>query len=123
MKTVLLVDDEEDICLLVKENLEEIFGVSVDYVHSGESAIRKIRESSWTLAIVDLKLPTGVSGIDVIRAAKQIRPEMQVVAITGYVDEELKKETESFNVREYLEKPGDICDTEKLTAKLKPFLP
>lgn len=104
---VLLVDDEEDICDFLKRVLEDL-GFQVEFALLGDVAMRLIKEKVFQLAIVDLKLSSGISGLDVIRKIRQSTPKVIVVAMSGYVDVGLKQETERLGVHGYLEKPDDI---------------
>jgi DNA-binding NtrC family response regulator len=122
MVRVLLVDDEEDICLLLKENLEAAGMIKVSYVLCGEDAMKVSGEEDFKLAIIDLKLSTKLTGVDTIRAIRQMSPQTAIAAMTGYIDDDLKKETQRLGVEAYLEKPGDISDSEKLMDKIKRLL-
>ena len=65
---ILLVEDEEDILELVSYNLRKD-GYRVDEVMSGEEALRKVKENSYHLIVLDLMLP-GVDGLEVCKILK-----------------------------------------------------
>jgi DNA-binding response OmpR family regulator len=68
-RNILVVDDEEDILELVRFNLERE-GYAVHCVESGEAALRKLKEQSFDLLLLDLMLP-GMDGLEVARQIKK----------------------------------------------------
>ena len=107
MVNVLIVDDEEDICDFLCQIAEES-GVKAVYALTGEEALKRIETETIEICIVDLKLSTAMSGLDVIKVIRAKKPETVIAAMSGYVDIGLKQEAERFNVSAYLEKPTDL---------------
>ena len=107
MFDALVVDDEEDIGEILKEELEEL-GLVTIAVATGEAALKLTEMNEWKLCLVDLKLATSVTGLDVIRAIRERRPKALVIAMTGYVDVSLRQETEKLGVAAYFAKPDDL---------------
>ena len=64
-KKVLVVDDEPDLVELVSYNLKKE-GFSVDTATDGETALLKLRENSYSIAVLDLMLP-GIQGMEICR--------------------------------------------------------
>jgi len=120
MINLLVVDDEKEICTFLKEWFEEK-DFSVDFAVTGEEALRLIKEKTWHLALIDLKLATSVSGLDVIEAILRKHPKTIICAMTGYVDVSLRFKAEHLGVSEFLEKPDDI-EPEKLHEKFMQLL-
>lgn len=108
MMTALIVDDEEDLCDFLAGILRERMGLDAHFVLSGEEALRLIREREWHIALIDLKLTTTITGLDVIKAIRDQWPSAIVFAMTGYVDAGLRQKAEKLGVVDYLEKPDDI---------------
>lgn len=79
---VLVVDDEEGIRLLYKEELEEE-GLEVELASSGEEAIKRLEKGRFDLMILDIKLP-GMGGIEVLRTVKTRWKGLPVVLCTAY---------------------------------------
>ena len=117
MTDVLIVDDEEDICDFLTQVSEEL-GFKTVSALTGEEALKLIDQEEIKVCIVDLKLSTAMSGIDVIKGIRARRPETVIVAMSGYVDVGLKHEAERYNVSAYLEKPTDV-KPEIFSEKLK----
>ncbi len=108
MISTLIVDDEEDLCDFLAGILRERMGLDVKFALSGEEALRLIHEREWHIALIDLKLVTAVTGLDVIKAIRDQWPRAIVLAMTGYVDVGLRQKAEKLGVADYLEKPDDI---------------
>ena len=107
MVDILIVDDEEDICDFLAQISEEL-GFKTVFALTGEEALKLIEKDGIKVCIVDLKLSTAMSGIDVIKAIRARKPATVIAAMSGYVDVGLKQEAERFNVSAYLEKPSDL---------------
>jgi len=117
MLKLFIVDDEEDICQSVAEMLEE-HDIEVTYVSTGEEALKRIEQEKFDIYIIDMKLSTVISGLQVIKVLRNARPESFIVAMSGYIDAELKKQAERFGIADYLEKPLDLTE-EVFMSKLK----
>ncbi len=107
VKRILIVDDEEEICEFLKELLAAE-GLEVDAVIAGERAVELCKSQAYDLAIVDLKLQTAASGLDVIKFIRENQPATKVICITGYVDVALKHHAEQFKIDCFAEKPSAI---------------
>jgi PAS domain S-box-containing protein len=85
-QTVLVVDDEPSIRMLVKEVLEDL-GYSTIEASDGPAAL-KIMQSNIPidLLISDVGLPGGLNGRQVADAARVARPDLKVLFITGYAE-------------------------------------
>ena len=120
MFNALVVDDEEDICEILKEELETL-GLQVVSAMTGEEALRLNETHEWKICLVDLKLATSTTGLDVIKAVRDKWPKTLVIAMTGYVDLGLKHETERLGVAAYFGKPDDLRP-EIFARKIKEIL-
>ena len=79
---VLLVDDEERFVSALAKRLR-IRGVDADYVLSGEGALRRAAETSYDVAVLDMRMP-GISGIEVRRALEEIDERLRFIFLTGH---------------------------------------
>lgn len=107
-KTILLVDDEE----LFRERLAKAFsrrGFTVFTAADFDGALQIIDEQRPLLGVVDLKMP-GKSGLELIAAARQINPAMQLVVLTGYGSIATATEAVRLGALYYLPKPADADD-------------
>ena len=103
---ILLVEDEKAIQLALSGLLRRA-GHDVDVVGSGEQAIRALSDGSFDLVLTDLALGRGASGMDVLRAAKELRPETVVVMITAHGSERVAVEAMKAGAADYVPKPFD----------------
>lgn len=108
---ILAVDDEH----VVLDSFRKILvlaGFSVDTVDNGPEALTLLRERDYDFLFTDLKMPV-MNGVEVVKAAKHLRPDMDVVVITGYGTIETAVETMQFGAGDYVQKP---FTEEELTA-------
>jgi PAS domain S-box-containing protein len=85
-ETVLVIDDEEAIRMLISDVLEEA-GYRVLEAHDGPSGLKILQsETRIDLLISDVGLPGGFNGRQVADAARQTRPELKVLFVTGYAE-------------------------------------
>lgn len=85
-KTVLVVDDEPTVRMLVVEVLEEL-GYTALEAADGEAGLRILRsDARIDLLVSDVGLPGGMNGRQVADAARAIRCNLKVLFITGYAE-------------------------------------
>ena len=89
---ILIVDDHD----IVREGLKALLELDPEIrvmaeANSALDAIRKVEEHTPDLVLMDLKMP-GLSGLEGCRLIKKIRPQVQVVLLTNYEDEEFVRE-------------------------------
>jgi len=85
-KAVLLVDDDESVRTVLGEQLREL-GFHVDEAADGNSAIERLKANgSYDVLLTDFAMP-GMNGLDTIRQAKNERPSLHALLMTGYADE------------------------------------
>lgn len=101
----LVVDDEPSVRLALEMALAES-GWKVDCAESAEEAFQKYQLSAYDVVLSDKNLP-GMSGVELIRKAREDNPELCLVMITGYASIESAIETMQLGVDGYIEKPFD----------------
>lgn len=106
-KRILLVDDEEDLCETLKEELEDN-GYEAEYATTGEVALDLINQSDWDMAIVDLKLSTKITGLSVMETLHKVQPKAIIVAISGYEDIGMRQKVERLGGKDFFRKPNDV---------------
>ena len=107
---VLIVDDELNIRTALARILEKA-GYEVTGAESGDLALRLLHETPFDLVVTDLKM-VGASGMEVLRAVKQLQPETEVILLTAYGTIESAVEAIKLDAYDYLTKP---VDPERLT--------
>jgi DNA-binding response OmpR family regulator len=115
---ILLIDDEEELVSTLAERLS-YRGIDADWATSGKEALEKVTETSYDIAVVDIKMPK-IGGIELKRMMAEKYPGMKFIFMTGHGSEEdFRTGSEEAGAEYYLVKPVDI---EELTRKLKEVL-
>jgi two-component system response regulator AtoC len=104
---ILVVDDDEATQELLREVLGEA-GHRVVTSGSGEEALEAGKQESFDVIISDMKLGENLSGLDVLRAYKNIQPESEVILITAFGSMETAIEAVKAGAFDYLSKPFKI---------------
>jgi CheY-like chemotaxis protein/glycine cleavage system H lipoate-binding protein len=100
---ILAVDDEKIILDSLRKTL--VFeGYSIDTVEKGSEALGLIRKNDYDFVFTDLKMPE-MDGVEVTKAVKHLRPDIDVIVITGYASIETAVETVRFGAMDYVQKP------------------
>lgn len=115
MKKILLVDDEDSIHLLYREELEDE-GYEVHSALSGEEALAQLKVIMPDLVILDINMP-GINGIDALRQIKEINPSLPVILSSAY--QEFKQDLATWASDEYIVKSSNL---DELKAAVKKHL-
>jgi DNA-binding NarL/FixJ family response regulator len=102
IKKILIADDHPTFLRGLKDIIEEHDGFTVNAEASdGEEALRKIRELQPDLAVLDIQMPkTG--GLKLARILKKEKPNLDVIILTGFKEEEYFQEAMALDVKGYL---------------------
>ncbi len=103
---VLLVDDEKEFIDLMSQRLETR-GLKVVAVVSGEEAVTEVSDHSFDVAVVDLAMP-GIDGIETLKQIKAVRPDIEVIMLTGQATVKSGIEAMKHGANDFLEKPVDL---------------
>jgi nitrogen-specific signal transduction histidine kinase/ActR/RegA family two-component response regulator len=117
--TILVVDDEESIRDLVQHVLE-MGGYSVVSAADGVAALSCFQKDpdQFSAAFLDLKMP-HMDGYEVIRCIHRVRPDLPIIVLTGYNEEEATGRLAVNEIAAFLQKP---CETGALLQTLKSVL-
>lgn len=118
--TLLIVDDEAEIRSGLRSIIPwEDYSISViGTAASGAEALDKIRYYEPDIVITDIQMP-GMSGLDLVRRAKEEQFDCSFVILSGYDDFEYARAAIRYGIREYLLKPISIKELIELIEKLK----
>ena len=103
---VLVVDDEAIVRDSTRDWLQEEGGFAVDTAESGGDAIALLQRQTYHLMLLDIKMP-GMDGVEVLRKAKEIRPDLVVIMMTAYATVETAVDAMKIGALDYLLKPFD----------------
>lgn len=84
-RTALLVDDEDLVRASTADMLLD-FGYRVEEAKSGEAALALVRNGARPDLLVSDHLMPGMTGVDLVRAAREIHPELPVLIVSGYAE-------------------------------------
>jgi DNA-binding response OmpR family regulator len=108
MTHILVIEDEKDLALGLRANLE-IEGYEVSLAHEGEEGFRNAVRGTPDLVILDLMLP-DVDGYDVLRRMRQARLEMPVLLLTARSEELDKVRGFRTGADDYVTKPFGVME-------------
>ena len=108
MAKILIIEDEAAIRrVLVKILSEENSTYELTQAQDGLEGIEKIRDQDFDLVLCDIKMPK-MDGVEVLQAAKKIKPETPMVMISGHGDLDTAVQTMRLGAFDYISKPPDL---------------
>jgi CheY-like chemotaxis protein len=111
--SILVVDDEPHVADLFRQRFRREAREGTYVMHfagSGEMALEKLCDGIEPTLIVilsDINMP-GMDGLELLREIKQQRPDLPVMMVTAYGDEERRRRASDFGAFEFLTKPVDF---------------
>ena len=112
--TILVVDDEEHIRLLFKEELEDE-GYAVELASNGVEALEKLKRSNYDVIVLDIKMP-GMDGIQTLGEIKKINKDQPVVLCSAYG--EFKQDFASWVSDGYVVKSADTRELKEMIKRI-----
>jgi len=116
-KAKILCVDDEDIILDSFRKILVLDGYSVDTVSRGREALTLIRTNHYDFVFTDLKMPE-MDGLEVTKTVKYLRPDIDVVIITGYATVETAVDCMKYGALDYVQKPFTEDEVLKFTENL-----
>ena len=120
MRRMLIVDDEPDL----RDCLKEFFsakGFAVTCAAGGDEAVDWLQTHQADVFVLDVNMP-GLSGIDVLKYAKQVCPEAKIIMVSGVERREVQDLARHYGAIAYLTKPFDFSEMTwgSILAQLRP---
>jgi len=106
MESILIVDDDVNLCIALKEDLTEI-GYNAEYVTNGDSAVAYVLNTPVDLILLDLKMP-GKDGFDVLRELREKKVKVNVIVLTAYADVKSAMDSAKLGASDFISKPYDF---------------
>ncbi len=103
-KAKILCVDDEPVILDSFRKILVLDGYSVDTVENGKEALGLVQTHHYDFVFTDLKMPV-MDGVEVTKSVKHVRPDIDVVIITGYATVETAVECMKFGAMDYVQKP------------------
>lgn len=104
---ILIVDDERSMREFLAIYLRRA-GHRVEAVPGSEEAKAALRGKEYDVVITDMRMSTDASGLDVLAAAKQLRPDAQVIVVTAFATAETAIAAMKAGAYDYLTKPFKV---------------
>jgi len=123
--SILIVDDESDVAELFRQRFRREVRQGTYVLHfamSGEEALAKLDgeiEPQLIVILSDINMP-GMDGLALLREVKKRHPNLPVMMVTAYGDDERRHRAEQYGASEFITKPVDF-DT--LKAQLRQLPP
>jgi len=108
---ILIVDDNEHILHMMQAILEEQSDVTT--TTDGYEALDIISAKDFEVAIIDLIMP-DISGLEMLKRIKEIKPSMEVVIVTGHSSVETTKLALKSGAFDYIEKPFNLEEIQRI---------
>jgi two-component system invasion response regulator UvrY len=101
---LLIVDDHQ----IVRHGLKEVFadafpGVRVGEAENSQTALELFMKQEWDLVLLDVNIP-GRSGLEVLEEVKKLRPQIPVLVLSAYAEEEFAIRSLKLGASGYLHK-------------------
>lgn len=118
MARVLLVDDDRSVHLMVKKSLSRLApSPEVEACGDADSGVALIRSFQPDCVLLDVMLPNGETGLNVLREIQQIDSKVPVIMITGGGDSSTAIEAMQLGAYDYVNKPLELPALNKLVER------
>jgi DNA-binding response OmpR family regulator len=105
----LIIDDEEDICVLLASYLRKQH-IDVTYSFTLEEGLKKIKEFHPTILFLDNNLPDGL-GIDAIEKIRKIKQDLKIIVISALTN--LREKAMNSTADGFIDKPISFATIQK----------
>ena len=112
--SIMIVDDEVGPRESLRMILKPVYDVHA--VESGHEAIDFVTRAQVDLVTLDLKMP-GMSGIDVLQEIKKMKPDIEVIIVTGFGTLDNAQDAVRLGAGDFISKPFNVPDVIAMVAK------
>ncbi|MGA8164779.1 MAG: sigma-54 dependent transcriptional regulator [Waddliaceae bacterium] len=119
IEKILIIDDEELLRSFLAQTLR-LADFDVETAENGKKGIALFKEKFFDMVLTDMKMP-DISGMDVLKAIKELSPSTLVVVITAYGSIENAVEAMRLGAFNYLIKPFSPDSIEAVVEKAKEY--
>ena len=104
---ILIIDDEVEICSLLKEYFEED-GHTVSCSHDGLEGVEKVKSFDPAIILLDMRMP-GIDGSEALKKIKELTPS-PVLCVSAVIDNKVVEECLQNGAYAYVFKPINLED-------------
>jgi CheY-like chemotaxis protein len=111
--SILAVDDETDVADLFRQHFRREVRQGDYVLHfacSGEDAFKKLAgriEPQLIVILSDINMP-GMDGLALLREIRERRPDLPVIMVTAYGDDERRRQASEYGAADFITKPVDF---------------
>ena len=105
---ILVVDDDPTIRDLLLEGLSES-GYLVTTANDGADGLARLRHNGFELVVSDIDMPR-IDGVQLLQEARKLRPDIEIIMLTGVVDVETAIQSMRLGACDYLTKPFNLTE-------------
>ncbi len=105
-RSILIVDDEQDLLQLLKRILEPDLSCRVETASNGDAALKYLGADAFDLVLADIKMP-GMNGLELLEYIKKDTPDLTVVMMTAHGDIEMAVQAMKSGAYDFITKPFD----------------
>jgi DNA-binding NtrC family response regulator len=105
---ILVIDDDRSARMLLERVLTRA-GHTVALVDTAEEGLVRLKAEPFDLLVTDKNLP-GIDGLEVLRQARGVRPQLRALLITGFPTPETQSAASDLGVHAYVTKPFGVHD-------------
>ncbi|MBT3355402.1 MAG: response regulator [Candidatus Scalindua sp.] len=106
MGKILIVDDNDNACYMLKSYLEEM-GHDVTDSQSGADALEKVKSLKPDIMLLDI-IMEGMDGMEILRRVRLSNKNIGIIMVSGVSDEKICNEALDKGADEYITKPIDF---------------
>jgi CheY-like chemotaxis protein len=122
--SIMIVDDEPDIADLFRQRFRREVRQGDYVLHfagSGEEALQRFAEIRPELIVIlsDINMP-GMDGLELLREVRLLRPDLPVLMVTAYGDDERRRRADELGAAAFLSKPIDFDQLKQQLSQLMP---
>jgi CheY-like chemotaxis protein len=119
--SVLILDDEAPIRDLLGSMLTEL-GFTVEFAENGNIAIQKYKKAkeqnqAYQLLVLDLTVPGGIGGKEVIQELRAFDPAINAIVSSGYSNDPIMAQYKTYGFKAVLKKPYQINELTQAISK------
>lgn len=103
---ILVIDDDKDVCAFLKKFLTED-GYNINTLAKPDRALDRIKEKTYHLIILDLKMPR-IRGEDLLTEIRKVNPDISVIILTAHPSVDSAVQTMKNNAFDYIKKPFKV---------------